>query len=168
MSFRNDVLPLKNGLFRLALRITLNREEAEDVVQDTMVRVWSRRATWDRIENIQAFCYTICRNLALDRMKSPTRRSQSLDTAAGADSYRAADDPTLQAEQRDKIAAVRKVMSTLPEKQRTAMHLRDFEQMSYKEIATILDISEDQVKVNIFRARQTVKKIFSQAEQYGL
>lgn len=168
MSFRKDVLPLKNGLFRLALRITLNREEAEDVVQDTMVRVWSRRATWDRIENIQAFCYTICRNLALDRMKSPARRSQPLDTAAGADSYRAADDPTLQTEQRDKIAAVRKVMSTLPEKQRTAMHLRDFEQMSYKEIATILDISEDQVKVNIFRARQTVKKIFSQAEQYGL
>ena len=43
ISFQNDVLPLKNKLFRLALRITLNREEAEDVVQDTMIKVWNAR-----------------------------------------------------------------------------------------------------------------------------
>ena len=45
VSFRNDVLPLKNVLFRLALRITMNKEEAEDVVQDTLMKVWDRRDT---------------------------------------------------------------------------------------------------------------------------
>lgn len=177
VSFRSDVLPLKNGLYRLALRITLSREEAEDVVQDTMLRVWNRRDTWDRIENIEAFCYTICRNLALDRIKASANKNLSIDSSPLTDtakalprtadsSYRA--DPERQAEQRDKIDAVRRIMSRLPEKQRSAMHLRDFEQKSYKEIATILDISEDQVKVSIFRARQTIKKLFSKAEQYGL
>ena len=47
VSFRNDVLPLKNELFRLALRITLNRAEAEDIVQDTLIKVWNRRYEWE-------------------------------------------------------------------------------------------------------------------------
>ena len=50
ISFENDILPLKNELYRLALRITLNPAEAEDVVQDTMIKVWSRRDGWDEIE----------------------------------------------------------------------------------------------------------------------
>ena len=55
ISFRNDVLPLKNKLFRLALCITLNREEAEDVVQDTMIKVWNARERWQDLESIEAF-----------------------------------------------------------------------------------------------------------------
>ena len=66
VSFRNDVLPLKNVLFRLALRITMNKEEAEDVVQDTLMKVWDRRDTLQDIDSIEAFSLTICRNIALD------------------------------------------------------------------------------------------------------
>lgn len=69
ISFRDDVLPLKNVLYRLALRITLNREEAEDIVQDTLVKVWNRRDDWQDIDSIEAFSLTVCRNLSLDRMK---------------------------------------------------------------------------------------------------
>lgn len=67
LSFRADVLPLKNKLFRLALRITLNHAEAEDVVQETMIKVWNRREEWQKIDSIEAFCLTICRNLAVDK-----------------------------------------------------------------------------------------------------
>lgn len=69
ISFRNDVLPLKNQLFRLALRICLNREEAEDIVQDTMIKVWDRRYEWDNIDSIEAYSLRICRNISLDRLK---------------------------------------------------------------------------------------------------
>jgi RNA polymerase sigma-70 factor (ECF subfamily) len=69
ISFRTDVLPLKNELFRLALRITLNRDDAEDVVQETMMKVWNRREQWAQIESMEAFCMTICRNVALDHQK---------------------------------------------------------------------------------------------------
>ena len=63
ISFQNDVLPLKNKLFRLALRITLNREEAEDVVQDTLIKVWNARDRWQELDSIEAYSLTIARNL---------------------------------------------------------------------------------------------------------
>ena len=69
ISFRDDVLPLKNVLYRLALRITLSREEAEDIVQDTLLKVWNRRDDWHDIDSIEAFSLTVCRNLSLDRIK---------------------------------------------------------------------------------------------------
>jgi len=59
-------------------------------------------------------------------------------------------------------------MDLLPEKQRTCMQLRDVEGKSYKEIAAVMDITEQQVKVNIFRARQSIKQEYLKQEQYGL
>ena len=69
IKFLNDILPLKNVLYRLALRITLNKAEAEDVVQDTMMKLWSRRETLAEVESIESFCLTICRNLAVDKTR---------------------------------------------------------------------------------------------------
>ena len=63
---------------------------------------------------------------------------------------------------------VKAIIDRLPEKQRTAMQLRDFEGKTYREIALIMGVSEDQVKINIFRARQTIKKEFIEKENYGL
>lgn len=79
ISFRNDILPMKDTLFRLALRITLSREEAEDIVQDTLIKVWNRRESWDTIDNIEAFSLTICRNMALDRLRLHDNQNTSLD-----------------------------------------------------------------------------------------
>ena len=168
ISFRNDVLPLKNELFRLALRITLNHAEAEDVVQETMIKVWNRRNHWDEIESIEAFCLTICRNISLDKVKKAENQNQSLNDEHDAPDRSYASNPEEQAEQRDKILLIRRLINTLPEKQRSVMQLRDFEGKSYKEIAEILAISEEQVKVNIFRARQTIKQRFLETENYGL
>lgn len=167
MNFRNDVLPLKNQLFRLALRITLNQEEAEDIVQDTLMRLWDKRDTLDEIENLGAFAFTICRNLSLDRLKKLDNRSESLDDMVleRADN---ASNPSETAIQTDRLDMVKKIVDSLPEKQRSCMQLRDFEGKPYKEIAEALQITEEQVKVNIFRARQTVKKRFQQLDNYGL
>jgi len=168
--FRTDVLPLKNELFRVALRITLNPAEAEDIVQDTMIRVWNRREQWDEIESMEAFCLTICRNLALDRQKRMDNQHASLDDEhiAGNIQQAATDTPEQQAVDHDQLQLVKVLIDQLPEKQRTCMQLRDIEEHSYREIATIMNISEQQVKINIFRARQAIKQKFLQNEQYGL
>ena len=169
ISFKNDILPLKNELYRLALRITLNPAEAEDVVQDTMIKVWNRRDGWDEIESIEAFCLTICRNLALDRMRKMENQNQSLEEGEHEkpdQSY--ASNPEEQAMQRDRVELIRRLISELPEKQRSAMHLREFEGKSYKEIASIMAITEEQVKVNIFRARQAIRQKYIESEKYGL
>ena len=168
ISFRNDVLPLKNELYRLALRITLNHAEAEDVVQETMIKVWNRRDRWDELESIEAFCLTICRNIAIDKTKKAENQNQSLMDEHDAPDHSYSSNPEEQTMQQDRIALIRRLIGTLPEKQRSCMQLRDFEGKSYKEIAKILDVSEEQVKINIFRARQTIKQKFIDTENYGL
>ena len=168
ISFRNDVLPLKNELYRLALRITLNHAEAEDVVQETMIKVWNRRDRWDELESIEAFCLTICRNIAIDKTKKAENQNQSLMDEHDSPDSSYTSNPEEQAMQQDRIALIRRLIDTLPEKQRSCMQLRDFEGKSYKEIATILDISEEQVKINIFRARQTIKQKYIVTGKYGL
>ena len=163
VDFRNDILPLKDALYRLALRITLDSREAEDIVQETMLKVWNRRERWDEIDSIEAFCTTICRNLALDALKKAENRHVSLDESPlQHPDY--APTPFEQAVSQDRIQIVRRIIDTLPEKQRTCIQLRDIEEKSYKEIAQILDITEEQVKINIFRARQTNRQQFKQIE----
>ena len=167
VSFRNDILPMKNNLYRLALRITCNNAEAEDVVQDTLIKVWNRRERWDEIESMEAFCMTICRNLALDKIKKMGNQHDSLDDNQQ-DRPSALNNPYEEMNQKDRIQLVRRIVDKLPEKQRTCIQLRDFEGKSYKEVAEIMLISEDQVKINIFRGRQTIKQRFKELDDYGL
>lgn len=167
ISFRNDVLPLKGILYRLALRITLNAAEAEDIVQDTLIKVWNRRDSWQELESIEAFSLTICRNLALDRIRKQDNRNLALDDAP-AETPDNSKSPYERAALRDRVDMIRGVVDSLPEKQRSCMQLRDFEGKAYKDIAATLGISEEQVKVNIFRARQTVKKRIKEIDDYGL
>ena len=164
-TFQTDVLPLKNELFRMALRITMHREEAEDVVQETMMKVWNRREQWGQIESMPAFCMTICRNLALDRVKRMEYQQRTdTDTPLDIQDLSYASDPEEQTVQRDRVRLVRSLISRLPEKLRTCMQLRDIEGKSYRDIAAIVGITEEQVKVNIFRARQRVKEQFQEIE----
>jgi len=167
VSFRNDVLPLKNELFRLALRITLNRVEAEDIVQDTLIKVWDCRFEWESIDSIEAFSLTVCRNLSLDRLRKKENSNDSLEDVNIAEPV-ASSNPQDRMIQEDRVSLVRQIIDSLPEKQRSCMQLRDFEGKSYKEIAQVLDITEEQVKVNIFRARQMVKQKYLKLDNYGL
>lgn len=158
----------RQELYRLALRITLNHAEAEDIVQETMIKIWNRREQWDEIESIEAFCLTICRNMALDRQKRMDNQSATLDEGNDRADRSYTANPEEHAIDRDRVELVKRLIEKLPEKQRTCMQLRDIEGKAYREIAAILNITEQQVKVNIFRARQTVKQKYTESEQYGL
>lgn len=166
ISFRTDILPLKDKLYRLALRITLNAAEAEDVVQDTMLRLWDRRAEWPSIQNIEAFATTICRNLAIDRSQKLSNRNLPLDE--GHDDTAHGSTPYEELSSSERITIVRNLIEGLPEVQRSIIQLRDIEGHSYAEIADIMKLSEEQVKVYLFRARQKIKKLFTKIEGYGL
>ncbi len=167
ISFRNDVLPLKNMLYRLALRITLSKEDAEDIVQDTLIKVWNRRDDWQDIASIEAFSLTICRNISLDKLKKASR-ANIFAGDADINTADTASDPFERMHQKDRIEIVKRIVDSLPEKQKSCMQLRDFEGKSYREIAKVLEMTEEQVKVNIYRARQTVKQKFIEYDKYGL
>ena len=154
ISFRTTVLPLSDKLFRLALRITMNKAEAEDVVQDTLLKVWEHREEWEQINNLEAFAIATCRNRALDVMKRAGRNTEKLDEMA----YFSSQTPQEQLEADEQISLVNRLMDDLPEVQRTIMLLRDIEGKTYQEIAQTLDISETQVKVYLHRARTKIKE----------
>lgn len=166
INFRNDILPLKDKLFRLALRITMNRAEAEDVVQDTMLRVWGRRDEWEGMESVEAYCLTVCRNLAIDRSQLKESQNEEL-TESNANTPDSADPYSL-CVRNEQMSLIHRLISGLPEKQRTILQLRDVEGKSYKEIADIVGVSEEQVKVNLFRARQKIKQQYTEINDYGL
>ena len=154
ISFRTTVLPLSDRLYRLALRITMNKAEAEDVVQDTLLKVWECREDWNQINNLEAFAIATCRNKALDVVKRAGRDTENLDEMA----HFSSQTPHEQLEAREEISLVRRLMDSLPEVQRTIMLLRDIEGKTYQEIAQTLDISETQVKVYLHRARTKIKE----------
>ena len=153
ISFRNDILPLKDKLYRLALRITLNSAEAEDVVQDTMIRVWNKRDEWPQFESIEAYCLTIARNLAIDR--SQKMEAQNLELTSEVREMPDTLTPYDRLAQNEQIQLVHRLVNELPERQRTIMQLRDVEGKSYKEIADILNISTKKVDKELQNA--TVK-----------
>lgn len=167
IDFRYDLLPLKNKLFRLALRITLDSAEAEDVTSDTLIKVWNKREELKDVESIEAYCMTVCRNLALDRHEKKEAQNLSLE-AYEIDATDNSFTPDEQLECDEKLRKVHELFNQLPERQRTIMQLRDIEEKSYREIATIMGVSEEVVKVTLFRARQAIKKQYDKIENYGL
>ena len=166
LDFRRDILPLKDKLFRLALRITYDRAEAEDIVQETMIRVWSRRDEWSSFSSVEAYCLTVARNLAIDRSERMDARTVELTAEAEQTSDTSSPHELLVSKER--MLLLHRLIAGLPEKQRTVLQLRDVEGKSYREIAEILGITEEQVKVTLFRARQKVKQQFIDRENYGL
>lgn len=160
IDFQYDLLPLKDKLFRVALRITLDRPEAEDVVEDTIIKVWERRASLTEVESLEQYCLTICRNLALDRAQSLRAQHLSLD-----DTHEAADHtplPDEQMEHQQRLQLVQQLFERLPEKQRTALQLRDIEGKSYQQVAEVMNITEADVKVTLHRARTSLKTQLTQ------
>ena len=166
ISFRDNILPLKDKLFRLALRITFDSSEAEDIVQDTLIKIWDKRDEWQQIESIESYCMTITRNLAIDRSQKMEARNKELTQEAQEMTDTLT--PEKLFEQDEQLRLIHQAINSLPEKQRTIVQLRDIEGKSYKEIAEILGITEEQVKVNLFRARQRIKTEINGINDYGL
>jgi len=156
--FQQHVYPIRHKLYRFALRITGSVPEAEDVVQEVLERVWKSSEEQSKdVSNWEAWCMTLTRNRSLDKMRASVQRrivpideqvTRQFDTG----------DAARTTELGDLAAQARRLMQELPEKQRLVMHLRDVEEMSYEEISQVLDISLDQVKVGLHRARKTIRE----------
>ncbi|MCB0593016.1 MAG: RNA polymerase sigma factor [Lewinellaceae bacterium] len=153
--FKKDILPIKNKLYRMALRITANPAEAEDVVQEVFIKVWEQRHSMDEVLNIGAWCMQMAKNRAIDKKRLRYNQAEGLEMAYGLSSND--QDPGRQAEINDAVGQVKVLMRELPDNQKIAMQLRDIEGLSYQEICETLDMPLNQVKTNIFRARKHIR-----------
>ena len=166
-AFENRVLPAKNKLFRFALKFLGNEEEAKDIVQEVFIRVWNGREQMAEVQNWEAWCMRITRNLSLDRIRSMTKK-QTQPIEESFNVRNEALTPHESTEAHESMQRINQLMATLPEKQRQVMHLRDVEGYSYNEICDILELDMSQVKVNLFRARNAVREKLMKIDANGL
>jgi len=165
--FKQHILPVKDKLYRLALRIMSDDAAAQDVVQEVLVKAWKQQDAWPAIRNVEAWCMKLTKNHAIDKIRSH-HRTERLEMPSLPGLATDSPSPLAAAEYSDTMAHLVKLMQQLPEKQRLVMHLRDIEEQSYQEIAELLDMPMNQVKVNLFRARNQVRILYLQTEKHGL
>ena len=166
-AFENQVLPTKNKLFRFALRFLGNEEEAKDIVQEVFLKVWNSRHQTQEIQNWEAWCMRLTRNLSLDRIRLMNRKP-TRPIEESFDLHHAALTPHESTEMGESMNKIAQMIAALPEKQRQIIHLRDVEGYSYQEICEILQLEMNHVKVNLFRARAAVREKMTKIDAYGL
>lgn len=146
----------KDKLFRFSLKIVGNRFDAEDVLQELLIKIWKKKEDFEELENKEAWCMTVVRNLSIDKIRK--RKNNTSDISEHHTISDNAPTPDKVTEDKESLSIVMKLLNELPENQREIIHLRDVEGYTYKEISQITGLSEDQVKVNLFRARQKFKE----------
>ncbi|GJM35760.1 MAG: DNA-directed RNA polymerase sigma-70 factor [Saprospiraceae bacterium] len=162
--FQEHILPIQNKLFRFALRIVGNTEEAEDVVQEVFLKLWRQKQQWPNIQNIEAWSMRLTKNLSIDRLRRVSRREESLEQVYHSPALQPT--PAQITESKDSLEQIKKFMEQLPEKQRLVIHLRDIEELSYKEISEVLEMPMSQVKTNLFRGRNALREMVVKSEWY--
>lgn len=162
--FLNTILPCKNTLYRLAKRLLVSSDEAEDAVQEVFLKLWKGRDKIHHYRSPEAFAVTMTKNYCLDRLKS--RQASNLKIVHT--NYKNSDNIEKDVEATEGVELVTRIMQTLPEKQKMIMQLRDIEQFEFSEIAQMLSINETAIRVALSRARKTVREQLIKQYNYGV
>lgn len=144
----------------MALRMLVDPAEAQDAVQEVLLKLWRQGNGLRKVNNLEAWAMRITKNHCLDKLRSKHRRTVELDSNLAQENGQPSAQE--QIEQNETLGAIQKLMNRLPERQKLVMQLRDIEGMTYKEIEEVLDMPVGQVKTNLFRARQKMKKLITQ------
>jgi len=163
--FITTISPFKDRIFRLAKRLLVSNEEAQDATQEVLVRLWNNREKLGGYSSVEALAMTITKNYCLDQLKSKRATEMRIvhnnytDREAGLQK---------QAEDRDSWNWVEKIIAALPEQQRMIVQMRDIEEYEFEDIAKIMDMNETAVRVALSRARKTIREELLKKHSYGL
>jgi RNA polymerase sigma-70 factor (ECF subfamily) len=154
--FKREIIPMQRKLFSFALRVLQNREESEDVVQEIFVKLWRMRGELGTVRNREAFAMTMTKNLCIDKLKK--KRILSLDEDPLQHEGTSDSDPLKEVQLNDAVALVNQIVNNLPHQQRMIIQLRDIEGYTSEEVADIIDINQNTLRVNLSRARQKIRE----------
>ena len=163
--FLNVVMPFKDKLYRMAKRLLVSTEEAEDATQEILLKLWSKNEAIATYANVEAFAMTMTKNFCLDRLKSKQASNLTLvhsnygETGSGLQK---------QVEAKDSFNLVQKIMEELPQQQKIVLQLRDIEEYDLEEIGEMLDMQPTAVRVALSRARKLVREKLIQKHSYGI
>lgn len=163
--FMQLVNPFKDKVFRMAKRLLVSTEEAEDATQEVLVKLWNKNQILDEYKSIEAVAMTMTKNYCLDQLKSKRASNMKIvhnnftDREAGLQQ---------KVEDRDTWNWVEKIMNDLPEQQKLIVQMRDIEEMEFVEISKILEMNEQAIRTALSRARKTIREKMTKTHHYGI
>jgi RNA polymerase sigma factor (sigma-70 family) len=163
--FVKSISPFKDKLFRLAKRLLVSTEEAQDATQEVLLKLWNKNENLSNYNSLEAFAMTMTKNYCLDQLKSKRAGNMKLVH----DNYTDREPSLLQKlEDKDSLDWVEIVINQLPEQQRMIIQMRDIEQYEFEEIAKILDMNETAIRVALSRGRKTIRAFMLKTHEYGI
>jgi RNA polymerase sigma-70 factor (ECF subfamily) len=163
--FLNIISPFKDKVFRIAKRLLVSTEEAEDATQEVLIRLWNKKEGLNKYNSIEALAVTMTKNYCLDQLKSKRASNLKLVHSNYSDKQPRIDK---QVEDKDSWSWVEKIMNNLPKQQRLIVQMRDVEEYEFSEIAEALEMNETAVRVALSRARKTIKEKLVAKHNYGI
>ena len=163
--FLKSVLPFKDKVFRLAKRLLVSTEEAEDATQELYFKLWRNKEKLAEYKNVEAFAMTMTKNYCFDRLKSKQASNLTLVHSNYKEKETALEKKI---EQQDSVSQVHLLIDKLPEQQKLVIQLRDIEQYDFEEIGKMLDLKPTAVRVALSRARKTIRQELIKQHNYGV
>ena len=149
--FKETVFCLKDEMYRFAKRFVMSSDEAEDVVQDLMMKFWQKREELAAFGNLKSYAMKSVKNECLNRLKHH-------DVKMGFADFQIHRSELYQIETNNLKDQILGFIRQLPEKQKAVIHLKDVEEYDVPEISEILEMEENAVRVNLMRARTKIKE----------
>lgn len=163
--FLKSVLPFKDKVFRLAKRLLVSTEEAEDATQELYFKLWKNKEKLSDYKNVEAFAMTMTKNYCFDRLKSKQASNLTLVHSNYKEKETSLDKKV---EHRDSVNQVHQLIEGLPEQQKIIIQLRDIEQYEFDEIAKVVDMNPTAIRVALSRARKTIREKLIKQHNYGV
>ena len=165
LEFVNLVQPFKNKVFRLARRLLISVEEAEDVTQEMLMRLWHKKENLEQYKSVEAFAMTMTKNYCLDQLKSKRASHLKIENREFNDNSINLEN---QVENEDTLNWVERILEQLPVQQKMIIQMRDIEDYDFEKIAEILEMNETAVRVALSRARKTLRETVLKTHNYGI
>jgi len=155
-TFKIQVLPVREKVYRMSQRMLRCDADAEDTAQEVMLKLWTMRYQLAAYRSVEALAVQMGKNICINHLRARKQWSDdALDTL-----QESASTPDLQLEEADSLATIAQIIERLPEMQRLVIRLRDVEGYHPAEIAEITGCEESAVRMNLSRARKKVKEVF--------
>tara|TARA_R100000655_G_scaffold109008_1_gene162342 strand:- start:189 stop:698 length:510 start_codon:yes stop_codon:yes gene_type:complete len=163
--FLNHINPVKDKIYRLALRLLTSRDAAEDATQEVILKLWSRKNKIKHYANVEAFAMTVTKNYCLDQLKL----KQNSNLRIVHQNYESKQIPLQrEIEVNDEMQWLGRIVDSLPEQQKLIFQLRDVEQYDYDEIAEITNMNHTAIRVSLSRARKAIREKLIKKHNYGI
>lgn len=163
--FKQRFLPFSRSMYGAALNLTHNAQEAEDIVQDAYLKLWTKRDTLPDMDNTEAYCVALTKNICYDR-----QRSRHVANADGRENYAQIPSRTnieTETENKNHADIMKRCIAGLPERQQLIVTMRDMDGMTYDEISRYTGMTMTNIRVTLKRARNKLREQFNAIKNYG-